>query len=253
MLLLTWKDKKSGDTKFVRFDAVTDETHESVLQLTKHPVEDGSSISDHASDDPQKINIVGYVSNKPLYSNPYTEKYSEYQSMDLDLPKVPSSFSPTPGGLTRAVTGFVDNLLNPPPSKATVFKPKGDFPDRAYQMYETLKEAQKNRARVTVSSSMQELEDMIIVRLQVPRSTEDGNGATFHLDLEQVTIVQSETVAAPSPVEARGMPNQSQGSKQAVKEDKSKDEKKKTLLKRLEDAGADGLGKLGKAAGIPGL
>lgn len=238
-VVLSWVDKQSGQTKSIRFDVVSNDTIESLLAITKHPVEEGADVSDHAREDSERITIEGYVSNKPLWSNPEAEKHLDVQTLDLIIPKIEKSLlqTLTPGGLTQAAIGAVDGLLgrNQLPKKYTALAPTGDMPNRAREMYQTLRRAQKEKARVSVSHPLVELTDMIFERIAVPRTTETGNGATFQIDLSHVRIVTTEIVDAPVPTELRGAGTESKGSKAAQKTD----DKKKELLKSKIARGID--------------
>lgn len=241
-LSLSWTDKKSGQTKSARFDVVSQETHESIMAITSHPVEEGSNVVDHARPEPERITIEGYVSNKPLFSNPGVEKLADFTDKKLDVPKPPSPLSPTPGGITRSVTGLVDSLLHPPPSKATVLAPTGDFPDRAKAMWALLKDAQQKRSLITVTTKLEELDNMIVARLSAPRTLADGSGSTIQLELERVRIVSSETVAAPVAAEARAGAEVSKGSKAAIaKEDANKNKKLASFAVNLFDGASNAI------------
>lgn len=50
----------------VTLDASVQETHGKSAKVTEHPVEDGSTISDHIISQPDTISINGIVSNHPL-------------------------------------------------------------------------------------------------------------------------------------------------------------------------------------------
>lgn len=281
MLMLMWPDKKTGEMQKLRFDVVSSESYEEVMAITSHPVEEGANIVDHARPEHTRLTIEGYVSNKPIYSNPDVEKYADFgkvdlylppepafdvQSVDLEIPPYPSPFSPTPGGLTRTVTGLVDNLLHPAKSKATLRRPKGvvasrfaatalrakgDFPDRAKAIYERLLAAKDARAFIRVISKLTELDNLLIERVACPRKPEDGNGATFEVDLVRVRVVKSETVAAPEPAEARGAKLTSKGSKSAKKspEEEKKEEVLRSTAVGIVDGAAAGVGRIVKLAG----
>lgn len=47
-------------------DASVQETHVANVEVTKHPVEQGAAISDHAREEPETVTIEGLVSNTPI-------------------------------------------------------------------------------------------------------------------------------------------------------------------------------------------
>lgn len=50
----------------VEFDASVAETHNDEVEVTDHPVEDGSDVSDHMRKLPQTVILEGMISNSPL-------------------------------------------------------------------------------------------------------------------------------------------------------------------------------------------
>ena len=270
MLILYWVAKANGALRTVNFDVVSAETHEGTMKLTEHPVESGSDITDNVRAEPRKLSIEGYVSNKPLLSNlgvnPLNTRDSTlltFQGVPLkipknDRPKIPTSRTLdipkkqggapifTPGGLTSAVTGAIGSLINgPPPNKATglgpliqgdpptkafALTPSGDFPNRALVVYELLEEGRIESALIRVVTAFGTIEDMIIVKNALPRTPEDGNGAKFQLDLQQIRIVQSETVQAPKPAEDRAKKEVAKGSKASADVEKTKEEVLRSTL-----------------------
>lgn len=249
MLILFWEDKKSGATESVRFDVISSESHESILTITSHPVEEGSDVTDHARLEPERLTIEGYVSNKPSFSNPGVEDVMSQQTVSIAPPKSiseesvgPQTVAPifTPGGAGRALSGAVAGLFGATkPTSIQVLKASGEWVDRARAMYDKLKKAQTDRARISVNATkVQNLKDMLIERLAVPRTTSDGNGLLFQIDLIRVRIVSTETVEAPDPAELRGVKQTSLGSQATKAADN--DAKKLAQQKTLAAAGWDG-------------
>lgn len=256
MLILSWKDKQTGAVDMVRFDVVTTETHESLLAITDHPVEEGNDVVDNARPSAPRVTVVGYVSNKPLWSNPDVEKFADFREIDLVIPKQPKPFPLTPGGLTRLATGAISDVLTEiglkagPPSKYSALAAQSGFPNRAKIVYETLLLAQSRRSRVKIVTTMREVDNMLIERLNMPRTVEDGNGATFEIDLKNIRTVQSATTNAPVPLEARGAGQTSKGSQNPKAKD---DAKKKAQLESWLVNGWNAAGGIGGLlTGVPG-
>lgn len=59
--------KKRSSVGNVILDATLSETHTNTNQVTDHPVEDGSIISDHINRQPDTLDLVGTVSDFPVY------------------------------------------------------------------------------------------------------------------------------------------------------------------------------------------
>ncbi len=237
---LSWINARTGTLDYIRFDVVTSETRESLMTITDHPVEDGSNVVDHARELPKKVSIEGFVSNKPLWSNPGMAPLADYTARALALPSPPRGLRPARRRLDLPKPPLRKNLASlvqagigaifPPgdtyatlaaeapadqPLQATVLAANADFPDRARAMYEALLAAQAARTLFTVSSSSGEIDNMLIEKISVPRTVDTGNGADFSIELTQVRIVKSETVAAPLPAEVRGAKEVSMGSQSA--------------------------------------
>ncbi len=211
---LAWPNA-SGIIVAVRFDVVSQETHESLMAITDHPVEVGANVVDNARQLPASISIEGYVSNAPMASNFNMGSVSKLQSVPLDIAKVPLKFSVA--SLTNALGSAIGDLISPPPAGAMLEKANGDFANRVTQMEQWLTDAQNARVLVTVVSKVRTIDAMLITRVACSRGHADGTGATFHVELKRVRLVSSLTVDAPSPTEARGMITAAQGSK-ATKE-----------------------------------
>jgi hypothetical protein len=57
---------KGSAPAVIEFDATLSQTHLMQASVTRHPVEDGSQITDHIIDQPDAISLVGIISNTPL-------------------------------------------------------------------------------------------------------------------------------------------------------------------------------------------
>lgn len=255
MLILYWIETASKQVKSVNFDVVTAETHESAMAITQHPVEEGADIVDNARAEPKKLHIEGYVSNKPIFSNLFGNvlnkddfKLLAYQPTELKLAKSEAG-APlfTPGGAVGAVKGAITDLINgPEPNKATILRSAGgDFPNRALLIYERLEAARANAELITAVTAFGSISNLLIAKNTVPRTAEDGNGAKFQLEMQQVRIVKSKTVAAPSPAETRAKKETAEGSKNTKNENEKGKKALKSALASALDAGEGALGAIG--------
>lgn len=267
MLILYWIDAKTGAVKSTNFDAVSNETHESILNITMHPVEEGGDITDNARLEPRKLSVEGYVSNKPLLANLYANPLAvvadsgalRYASKKLDLPSKgdQASFAAergettslagklagfTPHALIGGATSALGSLIfGGPPDHATVLASDDPFPNRALNVYNLLIEAQKTAAFVRAITKFGVIESLLVAKVGLPRTVEDGNGATFQVELTQVRVVKSETVDAPVPTELRGATDVAKGVK--ATDTKNDDKLKKQYSSTLVNTGK-GLGLL---------
>lgn len=256
--LLTWKDT-AGATVFVQFDVVTHESHEGSVTITEHPVEDGPDVADHARPQGEILTVEGFVSNSPLATNLFSgpandqalEEGWDFTSVDLDLrsglhgalqtvgtkqvkldiPSQPFQVSSPVRMGTALITAALDAFGGPP--EATVIKREERPPakqralvlkttkpkDRVRLVFEKLSEVRIAHRMVRVETKMAEYDNMMIEKVSLARTPEDGNGGVFTVDLKRVRIVKSESVDAPQPAEARGSKTSSKGSKAAEKKE----------------------------------
>lgn len=223
MLVLTWQEPVTGQTIEVQFDVVTSDTYDAVMALSTHPVEKGAAITDHAREEPLHLSIEAFVSNSPLPSNPGVTKLMAPKSIDLQsrYPKPDPSGSsiPSPGSVTRAVVGAVQELASPtlPPRAVVMAATDGRLAGRARDVFEKLEAARTGRLFVTVSTKLVDLDSMLIERVSVARNVETFGGLPFSVDLSQVRVVSSETVDWPKPAQPRGAKKVNKGS-QATEE-----------------------------------
>ncbi len=61
-----FRTKVEGPTTAIEFEATPREVHSGRSDPTDHPVEDGSTISDHSIDQPDEVEIQGMISNRPI-------------------------------------------------------------------------------------------------------------------------------------------------------------------------------------------
>jgi hypothetical protein len=66
LLSLIFGEKAKARIGIAELDASLSETHSMSAEVTNHPVEEGSEISDHIRKQPDSIQISGVVSNTPL-------------------------------------------------------------------------------------------------------------------------------------------------------------------------------------------
>lgn len=215
-----------GETEFAEFDAVTSQSHDSQVQIAEHPVETGSNIADHARTEPERVTLEAYVTNNPLSTDPGVEANQE--NLELDLPPKPFS-----GISTSALVGAIGDALFS--GAKTASGSVNDGQDRARAVYELLKDARDKHRRIRCVTTLAEYDDMLIERLGVPRTIEDGEGISFQIDLKKIRIVTSKIVDAPEPAELRGQGTESKGSKAGKDEKEAKKERKKSLLRSLYD------------------
>ena len=223
MAVFILPDDDSG--RIVTFDVIEAETHESISEVTSHPVEVGVEVTDHVRPLPDRLSLVGYVSNQPIYVNPITER-GELQNFKLEVPEYfpsPEALLTSPGGALRFGAGaLADFIFGPPEFNAQLLA----FPDQfnaIVETYETLLELRDNAVLCQVVTPIRTYDDMIIERVAAPRSAGDA-GVGFQIDVRRLRVVESGLVAAPPvPVEPRGVPESAKGGQGAKPPDGGED------------------------------
>jgi hypothetical protein len=138
------------------------ETIDYTSEITNHPIETGSSISDHIYLNPLKINMEGSITDT---------------SVDIV-------------GTAKNVIGLFDgNFLNNVTDK---FKGKGAKQTAAYQI---LKDLQATKSLVTVVNYLDTFDNMVIETLSFPRNNQTGNRLLFEITLKQITLATVKTVS----------------------------------------------------------
>lgn len=259
-ITLTWAGL-DGQERIVQLDAYTSESHEDTVTITDHPVETGVVITDHARDEPRRVSLEGIVSNVPMPGKPgvgsgpidlnYEYMQPEPATRQIELQVASGPITPSVGGLIRAGIGAIASAVLGGP-KATVwgeFKRKRDSlratvlsygsPQNRPQAVDLLlQEAIALKARITVTTPLRTVSDLLITRLYPQRTVQSGTAVLFQLDLRQIRVVTSETVEAPIPAEARGARKKNagaQGTKPKQETPEEARQRRKTLAASAED------------------
>jgi len=193
-------------SRIITFDVIENELHESVAEVTDHPVEIGINIADHVRPLPDRLSLTAYTSNTPILVNPYTQR-GEQLSFELKVPQWEIPIEPTPGSLYRAglqaMGGLVGSIFGGDKRTVSILG-FADVFDAIYETYEVLREFQANGVLLQIVTPIRTYEDMILERVAAPRTAGDA-GVSFGLDVRQIRVVESGQVAAP-PVPADDVP-----------------------------------------------
>jgi hypothetical protein len=252
-LVITWEND-AGEVDFIEFDVVDDENHEANVEVTEFPVEDGPDVADNARPAAETLQIVGFVSLKPLPSNPGVNKLGrsqqvslEYSTMvdkgprlvDLQYVKdapIPINFYGLGRELARLITprprtfnGSEARAAQAVHDGAQLFAFQQQFVNRCRIVAEKLEECRMKSRRLRVLTALRDYSDMLITREAEPRAADDGGGIIFQLDLKRSRTVRSKKVAAPVPAEPRGAARENKGG-QAAKPDPNAEAKKEKFL-----------------------
>lgn len=181
-------------------DATIQETHGSTADVTDHPVEEGSDVSDHKRDKPDTLKIEGLISNTPINR----------------------------GQITRSLPrSFVDTA-----AEALSNASRPGYAEAAYTTLRGLKESGK---LITVITALRVYENMMLTELSAPRDSKTGDGLAFTASLRSVRLVRNRRVAITTadPTLAKAATKKKTGTK-ATKTAKE-DTKTKSILKKISD------------------
>lgn len=235
----------------VWIDVSVRESHEITAEVSDHPVETGSNVTDHVRPLPRTISIDGIVTNHPL-ELPLSHAGSaridtsaiELQVASNPLPRVPPSSIAIEGepsaGMLSLIPGVDQGIallgalrlevrnkvqlsadqhnVNPNARTslaANVLHFTEPF-DRVGAVNEALQSIVDTSQLVTVVTGLAIYQSVALTSLTVERGSDIGaNTLKFSATGKVLRFVESEVVQVPDPVNPRGKPAQSQG-KQAT-------------------------------------
>lgn len=150
-------DADPGEVRLrVVVDATITEKHSSSVELTKYPVEQGISPSDHAREAPDGLQLDGVITNTPVDAASRT---------------------------SRGVTEDRGQSSGRPGC--------GDY---ANKQLSTLREMKSARGALTVFGPWRSYDSMVMTRLEYSRDAKMGDAVRFSATFEQVRFVTSQTV-----------------------------------------------------------
>lgn len=226
---LEWTPKGAAK-KTLRFDVVISESHQYNTKATEHQVEQGADITDHVRKELDKLTLQVYVSNEPLTSDDMSLSSRPLSAVawvkvgskqvKLDTPQWKAPFSLTPGGLTNAIGGAVQGVINAITGGGgdkeyskdvglyAVGKQEGVY--LAYQFEKTtnyfrnamfdLRLIQADAQLIDVVTSTNTFTNMILEEIQLNRDKGTGTSGNISLTFKQIRVVNSETTKAPQPL-----------------------------------------------------
>lgn len=153
----------------ISLDLILTETHSLNAAVTQHPVQDGSTISDHITILPRSGTMRVLVSNFSLSTAEgdaqaaWEEIYAQGQEARKTLP------------------------------------------NRAADAWEKLKDLVKKRELVKVVTSLEVYEDMALTRVETVRDGDTGDALEIDIDYEQVTKVKLRETKVTAQVQPRDM------------------------------------------------
>ncbi len=207
------------DGSSVYFDVTLSDESDSVLELTKHPVEVGADITDAARLKVPTFSFEVGISETPIFdTNVHGGAYTTTQIAPSD-PKRQYPINP----LGAAVEGLeaAGGALG-----AAIFGGAGPDAVRAltwtapfhavHEMNVALRDLQgfhrdTGPRIITLYTSKYYVPNCILTRFKQTRDKSTGSGAKFKLEFEQLRQVTLQTTDAPLPAEPEGEPSTDQG------------------------------------------
>ena len=195
----------------ISFDVTMSENHEATADVTEHPVELGSDISDNVKQNPASLTVEVYMTSTPIVEGGTAGGVILPQL--LEFPTYSPPLAPTPGALFNAIgnglTAVSQAIFGPPPPIVVNLLQFPNQFDPVQATYNTLMDLWTRGQTMSVVTSVTTFNTMVLTNVSLPR-TEPG-GASFTLNFKQIRTVTTATVTAPKPAVKRGNPNQAKG------------------------------------------
>lgn len=236
-------------------DVSISEKHQLSAEVTDHPVEDGSNITDNVRPQPRSVQIEGLVSNHPTelplshvggtrasedagFIDVTTVPGVRLPPLSQEIQGEPTSLGFIPGfSQAQAIVGIVPGALG-----LDVTLPRRRFAaeyhredregrtfyavnalafsaefDRVGAVYQALVQLIAEPAPVRLVTGLDLYDDVVLSDLSFERSSEVGRDALrFQATCRVLRIVNAQVVRVPEPLEQRGNPGQSRGKQATV-------------------------------------
>lgn len=186
---IAWR-KPDGSLGVIDFDATLQEQHTISVAITQHPIESGSTITDHVRPNPDTLTLEFFITNTPITIFGATVEGKRYPKLGME------QVAETPiGALAAALPG---GLI---PAGGLLFSKNFD---RVSAVYEALKKLAKAGTLVTVYTSIRKYENFLIESVTAPKSAQSGNAIAFSVSIREIRVVSTETTGeVPVPDDVR--------------------------------------------------
>ena len=221
--------------EFLPFDpnassVLVSETWTGSSVTTDFPVEEGAAITDHVRPTGEIVTLEVFVTNSPTKPDlfrgngkktltPIPTAFSlgaKALPNILDVSIKPSSSTRRPGqllGILGAPKAASLARIPSVPPLVSAWTLTFDKFDPVQDVNTLLKQFRDESALLTIQTSEEEIEDMVIVDLSRFKSQQEGKGgARFTISFKKIVKVSAETVSAPTPLEPRALPKVNKGS-----------------------------------------
>lgn len=148
---------KSGNLNHLPFNLFISEDHELNFRVSEHPLQDGSTVTDHVHREPYKVTVEGMFTNHPLKK---PEETNEVKFKD------------------EYATSEVKSTLS----------------NTALANFEKVKELAKKREPVRLVCSLEVYPKMIVTSIKAQRDSKSGSSIRFTMTLQEIKTVSLKTV-----------------------------------------------------------
>lgn len=176
----------------IKFDLLISESHSIEAQVSEHPIEDGSVVSDHVRILPRKGSLVGLVTNHPLKT--------DAKLPDWFLEKLNAAGSPSILTQFARQYGFRQSSLSSD-DFAQLVRPSTN---RAATAWEKFVELVKTKEPVTISTGLEKPENVIVTKVSASRDPDTGDAQKFQVEFQEIRIVklsEIQILAATAPLD----------------------------------------------------
>ncbi|MBB3004357.1 hypothetical protein FHX57_006739 [Paraburkholderia tropica] len=178
--LLTNKPKRGfddGSGSLLIPDATIEEMHNDDMEITDHPVEQGTAISDHAFKRPSELMVTAGWSDSPNNSGVANQIVGAAANASSVIQEVI--------GAAQAVGGVVSMFGSAGATTASV---------AAYQSLLTM---QANRSLFTIYTGKRTYQNMLIKSLATTTDAKTENSMIIRIGCRQILMAQTQTVTVP--------------------------------------------------------
>ena len=159
-----------------------EELHTDELEITDHPVEQGSNITDHAFKHPAEITVKMGFSNSPSSNGSLVNAAIGLAAADNSLVRTVANAIEIGSNLQSALTGANPNQVN--------------------AIYAQLLSLQSSRTLVNLLTGKRIYKDMLIKGLSVLNDDKSENALFISVNFRQIIIVNTQTVTLPQSTQA---------------------------------------------------
>lgn len=170
----------------IKFDLEISENHSIEAQVSEHPIEDGSVVSDHVRILPRKGSIVGLVTNHPLVS-PSTPLPAEFVEKVTRIGH--------PGWLQSLANQYTTEEPLTAKDFESVPRLAPGENNRARNAWELFKGLVSNRQPVTIMTGVEKYADVIVTKVSTSREARTGDALRFAVEFQEIKFVTLTEIA----------------------------------------------------------